>query len=402
MKRRGDFFAIDRWTWGQICDRNEMNGAVAYLILAHGTGADNRYTNWSVKAVKTYAGIRWLRGLTAVDSLVRSGFLRRTQSATKEKPCYELVPADELATLQYERNHATLTDYERLLLECVRVGKPPSRSARHSLEQLALRGLLVKSPNGDYSLPDKPSIERDPIWLPGSLVTGAKGPEDAPVRRLRAAGDLWNLRMLIDLYHDHHLGDYGGLNPLVLRQSYERELVGERGIYRVWAFRPGSYSGVFEGPLGPHRHRPKETGRDHPVWDSVHALQAQGLLSFIPHLFEGDPVNSQAELIHPCAGEPTEAELGLAAHRAGLALLPAFKRENCEACWLAPVEKTIPNIQMVGIARLRHRPHTRKTSAWYAELNSTCEHWIEHYSSIESGHPKDGNVLPLSTVRYGS
>src|SRR5262249_40951542 len=41
------FFAIDRRTWGEICDARTISEAAAYLVLAAGTGADNRSTSWS-------------------------------------------------------------------------------------------------------------------------------------------------------------------------------------------------------------------------------------------------------------------------------------------------------------------------------------------------------------------
>ena len=47
-------------------------------------------------------------------------------------------------------------------------------------------------------------------------------------------------------------------------------------------------SGNFRGPLNPHEHRPKVDGKQHPVWGSIFRLKTQGLLTFVPHLFEGD------------------------------------------------------------------------------------------------------------------
>lgn len=378
--QRGDFFSVDRWTWGQVCELGRMNEAVGYLIAAQGTGADNRYTSWSVTAMQKYAGIGWERGRSAVEALIQSGFFRRAEASTKEKPLYELVPSNEISRAQFERNLASLTDYERLLLEGVRSHKRLSRTVREAVRRLAERGILKALDNGDY-VPAEPYVDRDPIWIPNSLVVGAKSAKDAPVRRLRISQDLWALRLLVDLYHEHYLADYGGINPTVLRQVYQRELVGEQGIYRVWGFRSDDYNCAFAGPLSAHRQRPKESDKRHPVWDSIDRLRVQGLLTYVPHLFEGDPASSQAEVIHPCAGEPAEVEIGRAAHRAGLALLPEFKKVAA-GWWLVPVEKAIPNVQMVGIARLRHRPHTRKTGAWHTHLKQASEEWIEHYSAV--------------------
>jgi hypothetical protein len=42
--RRGGFFAVDRRAWARACGLG-MNAAVAYLVLARGTGGDNLALN---------------------------------------------------------------------------------------------------------------------------------------------------------------------------------------------------------------------------------------------------------------------------------------------------------------------------------------------------------------------
>jgi hypothetical protein len=61
------FFHIDRRTWAAICDLQKMNLAVAYLVLATGTGAANNVTKWSAKAVETWTGMRRLQARQAVE-----------------------------------------------------------------------------------------------------------------------------------------------------------------------------------------------------------------------------------------------------------------------------------------------------------------------------------------------
>jgi hypothetical protein len=50
------FFAGDRRTWARVCGLG-LNRAVAYLVLARGTGKSNRQTAWSVQAIETYTAI---------------------------------------------------------------------------------------------------------------------------------------------------------------------------------------------------------------------------------------------------------------------------------------------------------------------------------------------------------
>ena len=65
---RGGFFAVDRRAWEKVCDLG-LNPMVAYLVLARGTGADQRTTAWSVNAVEAYTGIGRPRAKGAIDAL---------------------------------------------------------------------------------------------------------------------------------------------------------------------------------------------------------------------------------------------------------------------------------------------------------------------------------------------
>jgi hypothetical protein len=47
-----------------------LNPAVAYLVLARGSGADNRTTAWSVNAIEGYTGIGRPRAKKAIDALM--------------------------------------------------------------------------------------------------------------------------------------------------------------------------------------------------------------------------------------------------------------------------------------------------------------------------------------------
>ena len=53
---RGGFFAVDRRVWAKVCAA-DLNMAVAYLVLARGTGGDNRTTSWTVNSVEDRTNI---------------------------------------------------------------------------------------------------------------------------------------------------------------------------------------------------------------------------------------------------------------------------------------------------------------------------------------------------------
>jgi len=112
----------------------------------------------------------------------------------------------------------------------------------------------------------------------------------------------------------------------------------------------------------------------------------QGLIEFIPHLCEC--TGADAEPIHPYGVDwsPSglknlENAVGHAAHEAGRAM-----RKNSEPMkdrgYLAPVRRDYPDVQMVGIARLRYRPHTKRTSEWWAVLHKELPKFIETYNAL--------------------
>lgn len=72
--QKGRFFVIDARIWAKVTARG-MNEAVAYLVLAYGTGRDNRTTRWSSKALHKHAGIAWTRGQAAIESLIQARFV---------------------------------------------------------------------------------------------------------------------------------------------------------------------------------------------------------------------------------------------------------------------------------------------------------------------------------------
>ena len=89
----GEFFAIDRRAWAMACKQG-LNPAVVYLLLARGTGPDQRTTSWSVNAVENYTGISRPRARDGLEKLVQAGLVRITQGGTR--PRYYLIPAHEV------------------------------------------------------------------------------------------------------------------------------------------------------------------------------------------------------------------------------------------------------------------------------------------------------------------
>ena len=85
-------------------------------------------------------------------------------------------------------------------------------------------------------------------------------------------------------------------------------------------------------------------------------------------------------------GESVEVEIGTAAYRAGLAMLSEFKRQKALLDgfhYFAPIKNTLPNVQMIGVARLHYRPLTSRTRDWYGELTKNAPVWIAQYNEMQ-------------------
>ncbi|WUR14705.1 hypothetical protein E7V67_006240 [[Empedobacter] haloabium] len=83
------FFAIGLAEWRQACGVG-LNSAVAFLVLACGTGRDNQTTAWSANSVQEYGGIRWERAKPAIEQLLKAGLITLAESSTKARPRYKL------------------------------------------------------------------------------------------------------------------------------------------------------------------------------------------------------------------------------------------------------------------------------------------------------------------------
>src|SRR3954465_6693219 len=94
MSAHDGFFAIDRRTWARACELG-INPAVAYLVLARGSGGDNRTTAWSVNAIESYTGISRPRAQKAIGTLKSSGLSRQDDGGPP--PRYSILAAHEVA-----------------------------------------------------------------------------------------------------------------------------------------------------------------------------------------------------------------------------------------------------------------------------------------------------------------
>lgn len=377
------FFRIDRRTWAEIC-RLGMNPAVAYLVLACGTGRDNRKTAWSAQAVAVYGGMAWLRGKPAIDVLRDHGFISQTQAGSR--PRYELLDWLEVKEA-IKAQRPPMGPYQATIHEQIVQGKQPrSKLQRATADDLVREGRLWLIGEEYVAQPPKDvaPAEEHYIWLPNTLVCGTHAGEDPPVSRIRRYGDVLALRLLVDLYQAQHLRDDGGISRTVVYQEFEREPAGEQGIYRVWSFKQGQQYVTKHRITEPHCSR--QTDGDLMFWHCLRRLQEQRLIEFVPHLCESEKPDS--EMIHPYGVDWSEKGLenlenvvGQAAHYAAMEMCrPGYSLKG--NAYLAPVPRNYCNVQMVGIASLHYRPHTKLTSEWWAVLQKRLPEHIRTYEAL--------------------
>jgi hypothetical protein len=133
-------------------------------------------------------------------------------------------------------------------------------------------------------------------------------------------------------------------------------------------------------------------------WSALGGLRASGLVDFIPHVFESD--KPEAEMLHAYplhvgACEPWERSVAIAANLAGMGCLTVGQREWAiqQGRHLLPVPSHIINLAVLGIARLRYRPQTRMTAAWFAKSKERSEAWQPVYEEIARANAATDQIV---------
>lgn len=310
-----------------------INPACALLVMACGTGKDNVTTRWSAEAVGNHVGVRWSTAKDAISTLVSEGLV-------------------------------------------VKGGKP----ARPS-----------------YKLQKKGDL----IWLPRTLVEGAAS-EAPPVAKMRQTQDAMALRLLVELYLSQNLREDGGISIKTVFCSYDRRHVRECGSYAVWDFTEGLPSVAWGGAAKPHwrgvlTEEEKQAGKNAGVdfFKRFGTLVSIGLVEWVPYLYDGP----KGEPMHPMAftGLDTEVLLWAAATDAAARMLGDSSWAKSIQGTAVPVQKHIGEVAMIGVARLRYRPHTTLTAAWWAEHQNVCQGFTEQYNALAV--PK---VIPQAPPSYST
>lgn len=322
-----DLFAVDKETFANACDIS-MNAAIAYLVLACGTGGDNSTTKWSVHAIESRTSISRGRARKAIDQLLNAELISKKNKSTTH-PQYKLP---------------------------------------------------VKRAKGRV---------RDAIWLPNSIVEGAAG-ETPAIERIRQTHDAMTLRLFVELYDAQNLAEHGGIDPGITWFASSAHKITKRLRYDIWGFNWDCQTMRWSSPVAEvHMRRElteeevaKGVNKGVDFFKRFERLLNLGLVVWVPCLLDGS--DEDAEIIHPIGGDTyIEQELGKYATRAAWSLIPEeVEKRAGEYSHIALVPRHIESPSVIAIARLLHRPNTKLTQGWWAKSNRQAHEFVTEYKSI--------------------
>jgi hypothetical protein len=383
--KRGNFFAVDRRAWHHVCGLGGINPAIAYLVMARGTGGDNRTTSWSVNATEKHTPIARSRAKAAVGCLVEAGAVTKTSGG--DRPRYYLTPAHEIPVLGLR---SKLDAYEAGLVKKVKRGERIGKVHLPSLRQLVGQGHLSEA-DGHFTIAPEPGSTPEWIWLPNELVSGAVG-ETPPIAWIHHSGDVMQLRMFIDFYDTQNLVENGGVSCTLLWKKFSRVEIGRYGEFIIFGFRQAGAWVRWKSITLCHRRKltadekaaDENEGRD--FWRRLGRLIDLGLVEWVPHLVDNE--SDETEIIHPYGtgdSDSIEDRLGRLAHQAAVAVLTDAQRDRAieHDHRLAPILATdFPEVQMIGVLRMRYRAKSSLTAAWMAKNEERGEVYIAVYERL--------------------
>lgn len=251
-----------------------------------------------------------------------------------------------------------------------------AKKALQSLIDTELLACLKKGAKPRYQVA-KPDEPEECIWLPNELITGAAC-ETPPIARIRQTQELDMLQIFIGLYREHDLPGDGGLPRHLLLRPFSRSVIMEMGQFIIYGFDEQQGKGR---PLGPLKRpaRVKNKALWNP-WMHLRMLEHLGLLEWINYLAEGEDTDS--ELVHPLTGDKEADVVAEAAARFAESLPEGFVFEAENYDYVLPVINHMQNAAVVGVARLRYRPKTTRTAAWFAKHTESCRAFTNLYTEL--------------------
>lgn len=316
---RGGFFAVEHALWRSVCDLGN-NAAIAYLVLARGTGGDNRTTSWSVHAIEKYTRISRPLAKAAIGALVAAGHVDVIKAGSR--PRYYLKPGGA--------GESSWVWLPNVLVDGVTDADPPLERVRQTRNKLALR-LLV---------------------------------------------DMYAVQQLAD-----HGGlpwrETGGLNTGFLRTR-----VAEWGNLVIWGFQRDQSHASLSLPFRAAYNREGRDSEFWGALDLLVVLGLVELVPHL--VDSDDDEAEILHAIPDVYGEDIEQEVAVRARLAAEAMTPEWaekKHDISSMHILVPVSRLVANVQVVAIARMRYRAKTSQTAQWAARFADLAA-WEAKYEEM--------------------
>lgn len=398
-KDRGHLFLVDVPTFKSVSELG-VDVAAAYLVLAAGTGADNRTSTWSREAINKRTSLNWRKADAAMNKLEKAGLMKWVSGKGTRKPRIDLPPIETRSPMQ---------KHVEAVVNKIESGQLPSTPKEKGATTTAERdGWLVRDADGNlHAQRNRPLVKAFP---PMELVGEAFGKNDSSlasvVERIRMSRDPLAFQLLVDLYALQNLAEYGGVDDSFLWTEFEREKAGATSSLQIWKFsKKHQVCRIQSGPLSHHWREPtydeEEEGKNGAAdfFERVKILEDAGALEWAYYLKEDD--QDDANRIYPIAvsrhgkviWEELESIVGGYATRAASALSsdaddPVEYAERWESngpYWFTvPADKLARQATVVGIPRLRHRARTLNASRWWKDLIEDAPSMIETFRGIIS------------------
>lgn len=227
----------------------------------------------------------------------------------------------------------------------------------------------------------------DAIWLPKALVMGATDKPPYPLENLRSTHDPLTIRLLLSFYENQNLIDTGGIDPTLIWEEWIGEQVGERGAARAWRFK---YKHRTVSRTFGDRYRDGENSYQ-PFWDRLTALEGMGLVE--PHRTLKECTDGEPLAIWGGTSEERDAYYKLKTYALN-EVCPASIFEEERTDWVFPVVAHIKAPVLHGGFRLKFRPHTKRTAAWWAQTLELNERYLNRFGLLPKDEPKEPEKAP--------
>lgn len=199
------------------------------------------------------------------------------------------------------------------------------------------------------------------LWLPNTLVVGVADVAPYPLALLRETKDSYVFRLLLDFYANQNLIDDGGIPSNLLEAPLSLEKVGEKKGSNIWHIGHGKYtaSKELEGVHGPR------------LWERFKILKTHGFVEEV-RLIE-DAQGGEPLFIYGSSIEEDQQRWLIDQHAQEL-----LGRSDDRS--LIPIPQHIKDPFARVIVRLKHRPKTKRTAAWWGQLQEINKAYLNRYS----------------------